>query len=257
MNPHCYNSRTATEFHPYKIIVQEPQERDWHERQAVCERMLANVARGRLFCNDKAHFHLSGFVNRQNFRYRAEANPRQHHEWPLHSLWVTVWCAVADFGNIGPYFFFRKKDARWQFILTAMLRCSGTFYGPGSMIMEMDPCGFKMEPLLIRQKFLGEFWDNWFQAVSSHYKVIFSGELVHLTCLLAISFFEDTWSLKSFEGSHRWSRHWRTPLALQQYHRKWFAEQCGASLCDYSSASKLNIWKTSSSKPTKNVSELV
>ena len=30
-----------------------------------------------------------------------------------------------------------------------------------------------------------------------------------------------------FEGSHRRSRHWRTPFAmrLQQYHRKWLAEQ--------------------------------
>ena len=87
-------------FHPYKIMmVQELQERDWHERQAACERMLANVPPGRLFCSDEAHFHLSGFVNMKNFRYWAEPNPRQHHERPLHSQWVTVWCAVADFGN--------------------------------------------------------------------------------------------------------------------------------------------------------------
>ena len=64
-------------FHPYKIMmVQEIQERDWHERQAACERMLANVSPGRLLCNDEAHFHLSGFVNKQNFRYWAEAIPR-------------------------------------------------------------------------------------------------------------------------------------------------------------------------------------
>ena len=73
-------------FHPYKIMmVQELEECDWHERQAACERMLANVQPGRLICTDEAHFHLSGFVNKQDFRYWAEANPRQHHERPLHS----------------------------------------------------------------------------------------------------------------------------------------------------------------------------
>ena len=74
------------EFLPYKIMmVQELQERDWHERQAACERMLAKVPPGRLLCSDEAHFHLLGFVNKQNFRYWVEVNPRQHHERPLHS----------------------------------------------------------------------------------------------------------------------------------------------------------------------------
>ena len=73
-------------FHPYKIMmVQELQERDWHERQAAYERMLANVPPGRLLCSDEAHLHLSGFVNKQNFLSWAEANPRQHHERPLRS----------------------------------------------------------------------------------------------------------------------------------------------------------------------------
>ena len=73
-------------FHPYKIMmVQELQECDWHESHAACERMLANVPPGRLLCSDEAHFHLSGFVNKLNFQYWAEANPRQHHERPLHS----------------------------------------------------------------------------------------------------------------------------------------------------------------------------
>ena len=43
-------------FHPYKIMmVQELQERDWHERQEACKRMLANVPLGRLLYSDEAH----------------------------------------------------------------------------------------------------------------------------------------------------------------------------------------------------------
>ena len=49
--------------------------------------------------------HLSGAVNKQNFRYWAERNPPELQERPLHSPRVTVWCAVADFGVIGPYIF--------------------------------------------------------------------------------------------------------------------------------------------------------
>ena len=67
------------------MMIQELQERDWHERQAACKRMLANVPPGHLLCSDEAHFHLLGFVNKQNFQYWAEANPRQHHERTLHS----------------------------------------------------------------------------------------------------------------------------------------------------------------------------
>jgi len=55
--------------------------------------------------NDEAHFHVSGFVNKQNFRYRSQANTRALHEKPLHSQEVTVWCAMSASGIIGPYFF--------------------------------------------------------------------------------------------------------------------------------------------------------
>ena len=38
----------------------------------------------------EAHFHLSSFVNKQNFRYWSQSNPRELHERPLHSERVTV-----------------------------------------------------------------------------------------------------------------------------------------------------------------------
>ena len=58
-----------------------------------------------VFFSDEAHFHLSGCVNKQNFRYWSENNPRVIHQKPLHSDRATVWCAVSRMGIIGPYFF--------------------------------------------------------------------------------------------------------------------------------------------------------
>jgi hypothetical protein len=51
------------------------------------------------------NFHLSGTVNKQNFRYCVAENPRELHARPLHSPKVTVWCTLSSIGVIGPYFF--------------------------------------------------------------------------------------------------------------------------------------------------------
>jgi hypothetical protein len=42
-----------------------------------------------LLMTDEAHFYLSGFVNKQNFRYWAAENPHQLHQHPLYSEKVT------------------------------------------------------------------------------------------------------------------------------------------------------------------------
>ncbi|GBM32146.1 hypothetical protein AVEN_11929-1 [Araneus ventricosus] len=70
--------------------------------EAVRQTVLRSLQRS---ARDEAQFHLSGCVNKQNFLYWAPNNPRKIHERPLHSERVTVWCAVADSGVIGPYFF--------------------------------------------------------------------------------------------------------------------------------------------------------
>jgi hypothetical protein len=54
---------------------------------------------------DEANFHLSGNVNSQNCHCQATENPRNIHQKPLHSENVIIWCGVASFGVIGPYFF--------------------------------------------------------------------------------------------------------------------------------------------------------
>ena len=55
--------------------------------------------------NDEAHFHLSGFVNKQIFRFWSATSPKELNEEPLHSSKVTVSCAISSFGIICPYFF--------------------------------------------------------------------------------------------------------------------------------------------------------
>lgn len=102
-------------FHPYKIqIVQALKETDYVSRQRFCEEFLDLINQdegiiNHLWMSDEAHFHLSGYVNKQNFRYWSNVNPRQMHQEPLHSTKVTVWCAMSSSGIVGPYFF---EDAR-------------------------------------------------------------------------------------------------------------------------------------------------
>jgi len=94
-------------FHPYKLmLVQELHATDYDNRKNLCQQILMRIPpTSTFFCSDEAHFHLSGTVNKQNFRYWAANNPQQLHERPLHSPKVTVWCGVSQFGVIGPYFF--------------------------------------------------------------------------------------------------------------------------------------------------------
>ncbi len=57
--------------------------------------------------NDKAHFHLTDTVNKQNCHYWAllGVNPHIIHKNPLHNLCVTVWAGVPVWGIVGPFFF--------------------------------------------------------------------------------------------------------------------------------------------------------
>lgn len=103
-------------FHPYKIqIVHHITHADTNARLDFCRQFITvlnenpNVL-SKLIMSDEAHFHLSGYVNKQNFRYWSAEQPMQMHEQPLHSQKVTVWCGVSSFGIIGPYFF--EEDSK-------------------------------------------------------------------------------------------------------------------------------------------------
>ncbi|GBO34110.1 hypothetical protein AVEN_196118-1, partial [Araneus ventricosus] len=59
---------------------------------------------GCIWFTDEAHFHLNGFVNKQNWRFWGSENPYWCEAKPLYSPKVTVWAAVCSRGIIGPFF---------------------------------------------------------------------------------------------------------------------------------------------------------
>jgi hypothetical protein len=83
-------------FYPYKIQVTHAlHECDHVNRVNFCQTFLQLINQNQelvnnLLMGDEAHFHLFGFVNKQNFRYWSATDPLELHERPLHSSKVTV-----------------------------------------------------------------------------------------------------------------------------------------------------------------------
>jgi len=82
-------------FHPYKIaIVQELSDRDMANRRISSEQLLEMLSDdgviNTVLMTDEAHFHLSGYVNKQNYHYWAPENPQELHQRPLQSERLTV-----------------------------------------------------------------------------------------------------------------------------------------------------------------------
>jgi hypothetical protein len=98
-------------LHAYKVqLVQELKPRDHEQRRTFVQwalRMQENIPQflSKIILSDEAHFHLSGFVNKQNCRIWGSENPRIIVEKPLYPQRVTVWCGFWAGGVIGPYFF--------------------------------------------------------------------------------------------------------------------------------------------------------
>jgi len=57
-----------------------------------------------VFFTDEAWFHLSGYVNSQNYRTWRTENPHNYTETPLHPQKIGVWCAISRRRIIGPLF---------------------------------------------------------------------------------------------------------------------------------------------------------
>jgi hypothetical protein len=88
------------------VVAQELSNHDMANCSMVAEHLIRilynNVI---ILMTHEAHFHLSGCVNKQNFRYWAQKNPQQLYQQSLHDACVTVWCGVGNFGVTDPYFF--------------------------------------------------------------------------------------------------------------------------------------------------------
>ena len=55
--------------------------------------------------SDEAHFHLGGYVNKQNSGIWGTKYPHAYIEKPSHPKRVTVWCGFCSKSIIGPFFF--------------------------------------------------------------------------------------------------------------------------------------------------------
>ena len=126
-NPHCSTRRASAELalsrtsvrrilkkvkmHPYKVqVFQQLTQYDMERRLAFAQKMLRWLDRGKvnsdqIWFSDEAHFWLSGYVNKQNYRFWAKENPRVFQTTTMKPVRVTVFCALCSDGIIGPIFF--------------------------------------------------------------------------------------------------------------------------------------------------------
>jgi len=106
--------RSDLSLHPFKLqVVHALSNQDREMRLQFCRQFVGILTENpdlpnKLLMSDKAHFHLHGTVNKQNFRYWSAANPHKLLR-ATYDPKVTVWCAVWSRGDTGPYFF-EDKD---------------------------------------------------------------------------------------------------------------------------------------------------
>jgi transposase len=102
--------RNELKLFPYKIQTHQPlHEQDMARRldfANVCLNMIENneIDSGNIWFTDEAHFHLDGYVNKQNWRIWGSENPYFSIQKSLHPRRITVWVALSTGGIIGPVF---------------------------------------------------------------------------------------------------------------------------------------------------------
>lgn len=120
--------RKTLKLHPYKIsCYHELKEADYEKRVQFCRwfrQFLDNDdVLNKTFFSDEAWFHLSGYVNSQNYRHWSSDNPHEFIEKPLHSIKTGVWCAMSRRRIIGPIFFHETINAEryWKNLIVPFL----------------------------------------------------------------------------------------------------------------------------------------
>lgn len=98
-------------LHPYKVqLTQKLKPADHAQRRTFSDWVLEHHQvdhdfAEKIIFSDEAHFHLNGYVNKQNCRIWGTENPRALQELPMHPQRCTVWCGFWAGGVIGPFFF--------------------------------------------------------------------------------------------------------------------------------------------------------
>lgn len=98
-------------LHAYKIqLLHNIKEDDKPRRYNFAVEILNKVEEDNDFLrkvifSDEATFHVNGVVNRHNCRIWGSENPHVVQEVERDSPKVNVWCALAAYGVIGPFFF--------------------------------------------------------------------------------------------------------------------------------------------------------
>lgn len=88
------------------MVVSELIARDWLGHRELRENILQYVPENAvLLCNDEIHLHhfyLSDYRNKQNVTLDLKTTLTLHTKNRCILIGVTVWCAVADVGIVGP-----------------------------------------------------------------------------------------------------------------------------------------------------------
>lgn len=98
-------------LHPYKIQqFQDLTQWDMDRRLRFANAFRQAASRGqinadKIWFSDEAHFHLRGYINKQNYRHWGSENPRIFRTSTHTPQRITVWCAISSKGIIGPWFF--------------------------------------------------------------------------------------------------------------------------------------------------------
>ncbi|XP_053200746.1 uncharacterized protein LOC128385843 [Panonychus citri] len=88
--------RRFLKWHPYKIwIGQALTQEAMTKRVAFCAQMgevgrTGVIQANKIILSDEAHFHLDGYVNKQNFRHWGKENPQALDSQPLHPQRLTA-----------------------------------------------------------------------------------------------------------------------------------------------------------------------
>jgi len=102
--------RNFLKLYPYKIQIDQPLKGSDKLRRLEFAREFSAFLKDNpavlnsIWFSDEAHFHLCGYVNKQNMRFWAAEQPSQTVSRALHPQKTTVWCAISATGIYGPIF---------------------------------------------------------------------------------------------------------------------------------------------------------